>query len=334
MTMKKILTFISVSLLMINQSNVSLAMDKDSVGIGFTYHNEIPENQLAEGNYFDLLVEPGAEQRLVTRIHNYENRDMMIKISINDSKTTPEGLIEYGESRLQNTPALRYSLVDYLTGPKEILVKAQTSQAVTFDLKMPTEHFDGLLLGGIQLQEVTGAREEVSGFSVENEYAFVFSVSLRQNHKEVPLKLNSLATTYQHDNNQSFVTLGITNDSRLIGKELSLRTTLYEAGTEEPLAESQLTDFKLAPMSIFNYSMPTNKLVPGEYLTKTTINSAGQEWLLEEVFTVKAEVGGGTEPQLIRRKRSNILLPLLLVASCLLVSTAILYFVLIKAKNS
>ncbi|MGO2267813.1 WxL protein peptidoglycan domain-containing protein [Vagococcus salmoninarum] len=332
--MKKIFKVIGVYLLVINQSLATLAVAQDNGGIGFTYHNEIPENQIAAGNFFDLLVEPGAEQTLVTRIHNYENYDMMIKISINDSKTSASGLLEYGESSLQNTSELKYSLVDYLTGPKEVLVKAQTSEVINFHLKMPGETFDGLLLGGVQLQEVGREPAEVTGFAVENEYAFVFSVSLRQNHKEVPLKLNSSPTTYQHDNDQSVVTLAITNDSRLIGKELKLRTTLYEAGTEEPLAESQLTDFKLAPMSIFNYSMPTNKLVPGEYLTKTTINSAGQEWLLEEVFTVKAEVGGGTEPQLIRRKRSKILLPLLLVASCLLVSTAILYFVLIKAKNS
>lgn len=332
--MKKIFTFLGVSLLVISQSLVSLAVERETGSIGFTYHNEIPENQISAGNFFDLLVKAGEKQRLVTRIQNHEKHDMMIKISINDSKTTPTGLIEYGESRLQNTPTLKYSLVDYLTGPKEVLVKAQTSQVVTFDLTMPTEAFDGLLLGGIQLQEVTTEKVEGSGFSVENEYAYVFSVSLRQNHKEVDLTLNSWPTTYQSDNNQGFVTLAITNDSRLIGKELSLRATLYEAGTEEPLAESQLRDFKLAPMSLFNYSMPTNKLVPGEYLTKTTIKNADQEWSWEEGFTVRPEATEGAVPPLVKGKKSKSLLPLVVIASCLPISTGILYYVLLKAKNS
>ncbi|MGY3747041.1 WxL protein peptidoglycan domain-containing protein [Vagococcus salmoninarum] len=255
-------------------------------GIGFSYYNQIPKNQLTEGSYFDLLVKPKDKQTLITEVRNESSESITVKVSINDSKTTGTGVIDYGPSNLKNTKGLAIKLNDILTGPTEVTLKKGEVKELEFQLVVPEKSFEGVILGGIQLEKVTKNIVSKEAVSVQNKYAYAFSVSLREDKKKLAYDLNSVKSDYQVTSRGSQVTLEITNDTQEIVKDLKLSTIITALDAKEVLVEKVSDKIKMAPMSVMDYTVEFPKEAPGKYITRTTAQAGKQEWRWENEFEV------------------------------------------------
>lgn len=263
-------------------------------GIGFSYYNHKPKNQLSEGSYFDLLVKPKMKQTLVTEIRNESAETITVKISINDSKTTSSGVIDYGPSSLKNTKGLRIKLSDILTGPTEIVLKKGEVKDLEFKLVMPEESFKGILLGGIELEKVTKKTVSTEKISVSNKYAYVYSISIRENETLEPYKLSAVKSEYVTTARDGKVEVQVSNDSQEIVKGLKIASVITSVAANEVLVEQVTEDMKMAPMSIMNYLVDFPDAEPGKYQVKTiaTIRKETWSWVNEfEVLGQQQTVG-------------------------------------------
>lgn len=303
-------------------------------GIGFSYRNQLPKNQSSQGSYFDLLVKPSLKQTLVTEIKNESQTEMTVKISINDSKTTPTGTIEYGPSSLRNTEENVIKLTELLSGPTEVTLKSGETKNVEFQLRVPEKSFEGVILGGIQLEQVMPKTVSKKAVSVKNKYAYAFSVSLRESEKKITYQLSSVESSYNVSDNQGQVTVDVENDSQEIVKELTLATVLTEKDSNEVIVEEVVTNLKMAPKSIMAFQFNVNDLAAGNYVTKTLAKAGGQEWQWENTFEVK-EIKSKPEKQLIETDVPQVNYgSVILIGFTVLIGTAILFIVLKLARKN
>lgn len=281
------LSFISLILWCVGQRMTLRAHAEE--GIGFSYYNKTPKNQVSEGSYFDLLVKPKGQQTLVTEIRNESTETITITISISDSKTTGTGVIEYGPSQLINTKNLVYKLSDILTGPSEVKLKKGEVKEVKFNLNVPEKSFEGVILGGIQLEKTTKKSENEGADTIRNKYAYAFSVSLRENDQKLPYRLNSERVTYLTNEELGQVAVSVSNDSQEIVKEMTLSTVITAEESDEVIAESLTDKMKMAPMSVMDYLIEFPNAEPGRYLVKTKAVAGDQEWNWETKFDLTKE---------------------------------------------
>lgn len=298
-------------------------------GIGFSYHNKIPKNQITKGSYFDLLVKPKDQQVLVTEIRNESRETIEIKISINDSKTNQNGQIEYGPSTLKNTKTLPYKLNDILTGPSEVTLKKGEVKEVEFVLKVPEKAFEGVLLGGIQLEKMTKDEPSDKEISVKNKYAYNFSISIRENKKILPYEIETQGTSFLNVNDQKWINLAISNNSQEIVKEMKVETIITEENSNEVLLENVAENLKMAPMSIMEYLIPFPEGAPGKYIEKTKVTTGKDVISWENTFTISEKLNQLGNEKLIERNQNgfNILWVIGILAT-LLIGTLILFIVI------
>lgn len=126
---------------------------QQETGMSFTYGNEVPENQLKEGAFFDLLVAQGQEQVLETDLTNLTNQDLIINVSVSNATTTGAGVIDYGPSQDQHTANLTHGLTGILEAPASIKLPKNGKATLKMTLKMPAQSIKGVVLGGIHLQQ-------------------------------------------------------------------------------------------------------------------------------------------------------------------------------------
>ncbi|MGO2099734.1 WxL protein peptidoglycan domain-containing protein [Vagococcus salmoninarum] len=298
----------------------------EETGIGFSYHNLIPKNQRTDGSYFDLLVKPKSEQELITEIRNESNKEIKIKISINDAKTNESGVIEYGPTSLKNVIDNPVKLSEILIGPSEVNLKKDEVKQIKFKLRMPEKEFNGVILGGIQLEKIQKAYSSKESLSIKNKYAYVFSVSLRENSKLEQYQISSGVSTYSE--NSKTVKVTVNNDSQEIIKNMKIATILTKKDSKQVLAESSSSNMKMAPKSTLEYPVSFENIEAGDYQTKTIVEANKKKWVLVEDFEVKEDYANDQE-QLnpIEERKNNIPLLVVLLISIIL-GTLILYIAL------
>ncbi|WP_314062826.1 WxL protein peptidoglycan domain-containing protein [uncultured Vagococcus sp.] len=304
---------------------------KEETGMGFTYVNKVPENQVKEGNFFDLMMVKGQEQVLETDLTNLTDQDITINVSVSNATTTEAGVIDYSPSQLLNTANLTYGLTDVIEAPERVTIPKNGKTTLKLRLKMPAEEIQGVILGGIQLQQaMPQSKTSKETVSINNEYAYVYSVSLREMKEESPFDFKSNATKV-NAKDQSIVSLNFSNEAPRIIKGMTVETLVTPRDSDEVLEERRFEEMKMAPNSVI--SIPLDVALPsGDYRTKTTVKVEDESWEWVEEFSV-----GETKPvrQTVESSpesadKSFNWLPLVIIASALVIGTGVLYMVIIK----
>lgn len=300
-------------------------------GMSFTYTNKQPDNQLKAGNYFDLLMTPGQEQVLETELVNLSDEDLTINVIVSNATTTELGVIDYGPNKQANTENLTYGLADLVTAPKSIELPKNGKATLKLQVKMPEEAIPGVVLGGIQLQqELANQETKEQILAVNNQYAYVYSLSLRENEDLPAFEFQSQATTVKSINGQTEIAVNMANLAPRIIKEMGIETIVTPKESEKVLAEQSLKDAKMAPNSIISLPLALGELGSGEYQTTTTVEVGDERWKWVEAFTV--EKTEATQPVVEQEKQQKqaIWLPVFIIASVLIVGTGVLYIVIRK----
>lgn len=143
-----------------------------------------------EKTYFDLLLAPNQTTELKVKLKNDTEKEVKGKIAINNAITNSNVIIDYGENTIKKDQSLLYDLSELVDYPSSVVLKPKSKQIVTFQVKMPSTAFDGVIAGGItfeeEAEETTSKDSVEKGLAIDNDYSYIVALLLRQTKKTYP----------------------------------------------------------------------------------------------------------------------------------------------------
>lgn len=256
----------------------------------------LPASQLEGGSngYFDLNLEPGATDQLALEFYNHTEETITVQVSAHTAYTNINGVVEYGKDAEEPDPTLPASLAEMIDAPGEITLQANEKKTVAFAIHMPKEAYDGVLAGGIRIEEVRKEEETEKsgeGLAIKNAFSYVVGVVVSNNRSATEPGLDLLEVFADQVNYRNVFSAMIQNYTPTFVNKLSVKATVQKEGENEVLYEAHQEGMQMAPNSHFNFPIPLNgdRFQSGNYVLKMTAHSNGEEWTWEQKFTVETD---------------------------------------------
>ncbi|PGZ57895.1 cell wall anchor protein [Bacillus cereus] len=270
----------------------------DASMLKYSVEPVIPENQKDKKNtYFDLNMKPNDEQTIKIHMRNDTNEDVTVIPTIKTATTNINGIVEYGESNQKPDNTVPFKIEDIVSAKtKEVTIPKNGATDLELEIKMPKEEFDGILAGGITLQEKEkeGETKETKkeGLSIENRYAYTVAIVLHENDKPVEPKLALDKVEPSQVNARNVINATIQNPNPRYMNQLAVETKITRKGETEVLYSSEKKDMQMAPNTSFAYptSLDGKELKAGKYTLDMTAKSSGETWHFKKDFEIKGEV--------------------------------------------
>lgn len=202
----------------------------------------IPENQIDKNQtYFDLKMQPGQKQTIQVQMKNDTNKEVVVESFANTAITNSNGITDYStvEPPMDSTMKNPFSKIAKM--PKETKVPANSAVTIDVNLEMPSESFDGVILGGLYFKEKEdeASKNKQEGVQIENKYAYAIGVVLRETDVEVKpdMKLNEVKPT--QINGRNVVTANLQNVKPAMLKNLSVDAKVYKEKGKDVLFEEK-----------------------------------------------------------------------------------------------
>ncbi len=239
-------------------------------------------------NYFDLKLEPKQTTVLHVSITNLKDRPITIIPSFNRAKTNQIGVVEYSgknQDTVENLPADIEKVVTL--NQESFTLTGHEQKTIELTVNMPEKAFEGMIAGGLYLQEKPTA--ETKG-NIQHVFSREIAVVLK--NKLPPLKpaltLKKATPVQINQRNAITATLQNTSAAYLINGELhyEIRKDNQSAplltGTE-PIAFS--------PNSGMDYLifLKGKKFQPGTYQLSTKIKNESIDWQQRTNFVISKE---------------------------------------------
>ena len=257
-----------------------------------------PKNQLGgETGSFSLLVKPGQIQDVTFRLVNQQNKKRTIRFGINTSYTTESGGLAYdlASKYLPKDSTRKVSIADLVQSPQVQTVQVDAGETgfVTFKLKMPSEKFDGVLLGGIFAMPVGEKNTTVTqkGTTLRNEFGMVLPITLKEDQNDktpINLRLNTIRPGII--NKTVGVQVNVQNiNPQFTNQNLNIHARISKKGSSKILHSNSVAKTSFAPNSNYNFgiSWGGKPLEPGKYHLSWKSDIGGvQNWNFERDFTI------------------------------------------------
>lgn len=257
---------------------------------GFTYKVIFPENQTGDVGYYDLKMEKGQKQTVEIQLINLGNKEITVDVDLNGARTNTNGVIEYGANKLQKDSSMKFDFKDIVKAPESITLKPESKQSVKMDITMPETSFDGIILGGIQLQRRPDDSEKVkrSGTMVVNEYAYVIGMILKENDVQVQPDLGFVKAYGTQQNYRNSFMVDIGNTKSTIIKDLTVETQIMTEKSDQVLYEAKKVGMRMAPNSVLNFPIDVDgeALKAGIYRAHVLATIGDQKWEWTETFKI------------------------------------------------
>lgn len=260
--------------------------------LNYTVGADLPDNQIEKtGSYFDLKVTPGQSQDLTVKIKNNDNQSHHYEVSVNRGLTNNNGVIDYGTHGSEKSDGLEYNIESLVTSPQDVVVEANSTKLVTIHLDSPKGAFSGLLLGGIRIQEITAApKTKKKGITINNAYAYVIGLELRQNSDKIKPKLHLGDINEKQVNSYNYVGANLINPTPSIIQGLSVNATVKDTKGKKVYTQDK-QDLSVAPNSDFDYLIgsPKQTLKAGTYELIMDAKAGDTTWHFDRKFTITTQ---------------------------------------------
>lgn len=310
-----------------------------SEGVPFTFTNFIPKNQLSVGNYFDLLMEPGQKQQLITELTNLSDKDLEITVSLHNATTTSAGKINYGPSEKGPMDILKAKVTDVVDVPEKLVIPKYSRKPLKLNVTMPKNSIEGVLMGGVHLK-VSKMSQETSKkdvVSLENEYAYLYSISLREDKEEGNVEIKSSRSSYESTDDSANVSVGFQNTSSYIVRNMAVSVDILLNGTDEIIEHKVFSDMKMAPQSSIDIPVAVKPLEKGKYQSIVTVTIGREKWKWSESFVVSNRRDVSEEKEnynLIKVKKETInWLVIIGIVVSIIAVTVVIYQMLFQKNN-
>lgn len=265
-------------------------------GLAFYVTPIFPESQReGEGGYFDLQLGPGTHDKLTLSLQNGGDEPVLVQITPHTAFTNVNGVVEYGREAEEADPTLIYSLEDLVTPIEPIEIAGGGTQEVTLELTMPDDAFEGVLAGGLRIEEIREEAPEETrteeGVAITNEFAYVIGVLVRNEMNSISPDLALLEVFADQINHRNVFSATIQNFMPAFANRLSVEAQVRREGETEILYEETKENMQMAPNSQFNFPISLNgdRFQSGSYELMMTARSGENEWQWTEMFTVEAD---------------------------------------------
>ncbi|MGX6962592.1 DUF916 and DUF3324 domain-containing protein [Vagococcus xieshaowenii] len=256
-----------------------------SSGANFSVQPKIPENQKSSTSYFDLELKPNEKQTVEIEVFNDSNEEIEVIPELNRATTSDVGNINYLASQTVDD-SLIYNIEEFVTNNVESITLApKESEVVKWQIQMPKEAFEGILLGGFRFSLAEGDKE-VTG--IENRFAYTVGIVLSNSEEDIPVNLNLNDITTGQINYRNHVLVNLQNDMPRIIDDMAVEAKIYEKNSENPVFISERSQLRMAPNSSFNYGISTQETAfkPGSYTLELTANADGEEFSWRKDFEI------------------------------------------------
>lgn len=258
----------------------------------------LPDNQInKDQSYFDLLMKPGQEQELEVVLRNSTDKDLTMIASANSAVTNDNGVVDYSFSKPKADSTLKVPLSQIAVIEKETVVPAKSDKIVKVHVKMPNEPIEGVIAGGIYLQQKEDTNQKNAGdggVQIKNKYVYVMGIQLREKEDisqlVADMKLDKKKIKPKQVNYRNVLGINLQNTEPVYIRNLTVDAKIYKKGSQEVLHESKQESLKMAPNSNFNYgvSWENQEFKAGKYRAKVTAHSEdyNKDWSWDEEFTI------------------------------------------------
>ncbi|WP_225743801.1 DUF916 and DUF3324 domain-containing protein [Marinilactibacillus sp. Marseille-P9653] len=327
--------FILGRILLFRAPNVAHAED----GVAFSVKAVIPKNQHdLNQSYFDLRVEPGQVQEVVTMILNRSDKEIIVDVALNDASTNRNGVIIYDDPE-----AVVYredALTDFaMLEQTEVTVQPGETESVFATISVPEEPFDGVVLGGLRFQERRNVNDEESeGVAILNEYAYVIGLQLSQNDSELEPLIELTDVEPGLSNSRTAVIATLKNMQPMILRDLAITAEVYEGDTLVKTASME--EVRIAPESSMDVviNWENYAIEAGDYSVELTASSEQGEWTFSEAFTITEEEEEEANEQAVviventSNQNPDNMMPLYFIIVGLFVVVSIMLIYIIKTR--
>lgn len=263
--------------------------------LNFHVTPELPQSQIeGTASYYNLNLNPGETETLVLMLQNDKEEPIEVKVTAHTAFTNVNGVVEYGKTAEQADPTLLYSIDELIEPIDTIDLAAKESKRVELTLKMPSDSFEGVLAGGLRIEEVRQEAEDVDNgesIAIKNEFSYVVGVLVSNSRSTVQADLELLDVFADQVNYRNVISATIQNFTPTFVNRLEVDATVQRVGEDEVLYEASQTQMQMAPNSNFNFPISLNgdRFQSGDYLLKMTARSGEEEWTWEKTFTIKVD---------------------------------------------
>lgn len=263
--------------------------------LNFHVTPELPQSQIeGTASYYNLNLNPGETETLVLMLQNDKEEPIEVKVTAHTAFTNVNGVVEYGKTAEQADPTLLYSIDELIEPIDTIELAAKESKRVELTLKMPADSFEGVLAGGLRIEEVRPEEENVNNgesIAIKNEFSYVVGVLARNARTTVQPDLELLDVFADQVNYRNVISATLQNFTPTFVNRLELEATVQREGEDEVLYEASQSQMQMAPNSNFNFpiSLEGDRFQSGEYVLNMTARSGEEEWKWTKTFTIEAD---------------------------------------------
>jgi len=262
----------------------------------FSVQAQLPSNQInRKVGYFDLKVKPKQTQRLIIKINNTDKVAHTYDLATNLAITGDSGTIVYSQQHPKVDSSLAFNITDATTTPAKVNVPARTIKRVTIRLSVPTKPFSGVALGGINVQQrlATDGKHKKAGVSLQNRFAYVIGLQLRETKKlSIKPNLKLLSAGPRQMNYRNYITAQLQNPKPVIIHDLKVTSYVTKTGQAKQLLKTSKAAMVMAPNSNFYFALGdgSKALQAGRYQLHLTADSkkGKYHWQFTKAFTIKA----------------------------------------------
>lgn len=261
-------------------------------GMGFTFDLQFPNSQQGEAGFWDLLLPPNTSETMTITLRNTSPQPITVDMRIVSAKTTAAGVISYTPNELAFDESLKHNIEELIEAPEYVELMVGEERTITLDVAMPTEEFDGMLLGSLYMQRRPTEEEDAqTQGNILNRFSFVVGIVLRNNNNatEKNVVLNEVIAGL--DNQHTAILIDLSNVQSEILPDVSIEAGITRAGEDEVLFLHTQSQMRMAPNTrmLFPVQLRGQRIQPGDYTAHIVLYSEGDRWEWNENFTVTAD---------------------------------------------
>lgn len=293
--MKKIVGFLSIIFVVgLFYGNTVFAEE-----MSYSVQAILPENQKTDVSYFDLHMTPSKEQELKLKLINYADRPSTIAVIPRDAFTNNNGMVDYSVDKPLLDKSMKHSLTDLVSEKQIVTLNPKEEKEIQFHLKMPSDSFDGEILGGFFVQEVNDKepskdsneskqeQKNASGVQLSNRFSYTIGVKLSETDTIVKpeIKLGDIKAGLTNGRTAFLATLRNVQSATL--KKATVEAKVYQK--DQLIYTTKTEKLAMAPHSVFDYnvSLENEEIRAGEYTLKLEVTSGEEKWAFTKEFDVE-----------------------------------------------
>lgn len=251
----------------------------------FSIQPNIPENQKSNQSFFDLQLEIAGKQTISIDVFNESDETIRVVPEFSRASTADTGTIDY-QSNSETDNSVSVDIEDIVKGKEKVIeIGPKDKATVHWDIQMPEEEFQGILLGGFRFT-LEDSEEGTTG--IQNRFAYTVGMILSNKEVEQPINLNLLDIQPGHVNYRNHILVTLQNDQARLIDKLKVQAEVFPEGKAEAIYSAEKQEMRMAPNSSFDFGISTNEaaLKPGAYRLVMTAEADGEQFSWEENFEI------------------------------------------------